>query len=146
MGMQAAEQKTFYIAGPMSGIPGFNIPAFDAAAARLRDMGFDIISPSELDHPAERDKALASKTGDPAELTNSWGDCLSRDVKIVADVATDIIFLDGWAGSRGARLEAFVGVLLGKEFWAYKPYTYPMYLHKWTVAKLLIGGLLNAAD
>jgi hypothetical protein len=35
----------------MTGIAQFNFPAFDAAAAELRDQGYEIISPAELDDP-----------------------------------------------------------------------------------------------
>ena len=37
-----------YVSGPMTGIPEFNYPAFEAAARRLRDAGFDVVSPHEV--------------------------------------------------------------------------------------------------
>ncbi|MCH8242344.1 MAG: DUF4406 domain-containing protein, partial [Planctomycetes bacterium] len=46
-------------------------------------------------------------------------DFLARDVKLIADVCSGIIFLDGWEKSRGARLEAFVGVLNKADFARY---------------------------
>jgi hypothetical protein len=104
-----------YTAGPMSWQPQFNFPYFDAAADQLRaDFGFEIVSPAELDDPDVREAALASKDGNPEEynrLTNTtWGDFLSRDVKLIADDGIQFIaVLDGWEKSRGARLETFVG-------------------------------------
>ena len=34
--------KRIYIAGPMTGLPDFNYPAFNAAAARMRALGFEV--------------------------------------------------------------------------------------------------------
>jgi hypothetical protein len=108
----------WYLAGPMNGIPQYNIPAFDAAAAHLRAAGHEVVSPAELDSPAVREAALASMDG--LAGTNiageTWGDMLARDVKLISDVVGGIIFLPTWDRSRGARLEAFVGLLTGKVF------------------------------
>jgi hypothetical protein len=106
-----------YIAGPMTGIRAFNFPAFDSMAITLRRMGHEVICPSELDDPESRAAAMASVDGDPAEYARltglSWGDFLSRDVKVIADGGIDaIVVLDGWEKSRGARLETFVGKAL----------------------------------
>lgn len=103
-----------YIAGPMSGHPRFNFPAFDAAAERLRGAGFEVISPAELDDPPARRAALDSVDGSPtayAEATGeTWGRMLARDVRIIADGDLDaIVVLPGWDRSRGALLETFVG-------------------------------------
>lgn len=110
----------FYLAGPMSGIPQFNYPLFDKAAARLRERGFEIVSPAELDDPETRARALASPDGKDTG-PHSWGDFLARDVKIVADQVQGVILLPGWYRSRGAKLEAYVGVLCRHEFHAYYP-------------------------
>lgn len=110
----------FYLAGPMSGYPQFNFPAFIAAAADLRARGYEIVSPAELDSENGIDKqAMASTDGDASKLTQTWGDLLSRDVKIVADQVQGIIFLDSWEKSRGARLEGFVAVLCKHKFYEY---------------------------
>ena len=113
--------KVHYLAGPMSGIKKFNFPAFDEAAESLRKRGWYIVSPAELDDETTRKVALASKTGDPHAKSqqHTWGDFLSRDVKIVADQCQGIVFLPGWHLSRGARLEAYVGLLCKHEFHLY---------------------------
>jgi Domain of unknown function (DUF4406) len=109
-----------YIAGPMTGLPQFNIPAFDAAAAALRLAGHYVVSPAELDSPEMRAFALQSPDGKmPADgkiASETWGDVLARDVRIISDQVHAIAFLPGWEKSRGARLEAFVGLLTGKLF------------------------------
>ena len=104
-----------YLAGPMSGVPQFNFPAFDAAADHLRAAGHDIVSPAELDDPATREAARNSSDGSFGSGTvngETWGDFLARDVKLIADEGIEaIIVLPGWEGSKGARLETFVASL-----------------------------------
>lgn len=41
--------KKIYIAGPMRGHKLYNFPAFDAAEARLRRLGYDVVNPAALD-------------------------------------------------------------------------------------------------
>lgn len=117
--MKNMKQKAFYLAGPMSGIPQFNFPAFFNAAQLLREGGITIYSPAEMDEPATRAMALASKDGAHTGEGESWGTCLARDVKLIADVVDGIIFLPNWYKSRGARLEAYVGLLCKREFHYY---------------------------
>ena len=107
-----------YLAGPMSGIPKFNFPEFYEAAAIMRMHGWDIVSPAEMDAEIGiADTALASTDGDNTKLAQSWGDLLARDVKLIADGGIEaIIFLPGWERSKGARLEATVGLLKGYDF------------------------------
>lgn len=101
-----------YLAGPMTGIPQFNFPAFDAASSDLQARGLEVVSPAELDNPETRRMALASKDGAPGSGSangETWGDFLARDVKLLADSPLDaVIVLPGWERSRGARLETFV--------------------------------------
>ena len=117
-----AKERYWYLAGPMSGIPQFNFPLFEAAAEQLRVSGYNIISPAELDDVVTRSAALRSLDGLTETGTvnhQTWGDFLSRDVKIIADKTKGIIFLPGWEKSRGARLEAHVAVLCGHIFRRY---------------------------
>jgi hypothetical protein len=101
-----------YLAGPMSGLPQFNFPAFYAATAALRAEGFEVISPAELDDQEDKGAALKSADGNPANAKRTWGEFLSRDVKVIADQGVEgIVFLPNWYKSRGARLEATVGLL-----------------------------------
>jgi hypothetical protein len=97
----------------MTYIPQYNFPLFDSYAASLRAVGHDVISPAELDDPADRASALASPDGAPQtahHFGKTWGDFLARDVKLLADGGIEgIVVLPGWERSRGARLETFVG-------------------------------------
>lgn len=109
----------YYLAGPMSNVPFHNFPLFDEVAAELRGNGYNIVSPAELDDPDDRAAALSDESGDIERTNGTWGDYLARDVKIVSDQVDGIVFLPGWADSRGACLEAYVGLLTGKEFFAW---------------------------
>ena len=101
----------------MTGIPQFNIPALNDAAADLRGRGYEVVSPAELDDPGTLAAALASPDGAPGSGSSNgetWGDFLARDVKLIADAGLDgIVLLPGWEHSRGARLETFVAHLCG---------------------------------
>jgi hypothetical protein len=116
-----------YIAGPMSNIPQFNFPAFYAAAKELRAQGFDVVSPAELDDQEDSGAALKSTNGDPNDRTivkKTWGDFLSRDVKLLSDGGIEgMVFLPNWQASKGAKLEAYVGLLQKFKFWKYAPDT-----------------------
>lgn len=113
-----------YLAGPMSGIPQFNFPAFDYASKTLRRLGYSIVSPHELDSDKVKKEAIESTDG---ALINgkiggeTWGEILAKDVKIIADDVDGIVFLPFWFRSRGARLEAFTALLAHKhKFFYYK--------------------------
>lgn len=111
-----------YLAGPMTGIPQFNFPAFYAATDVLRKAGWEIVSPAEMDDAEDAGAALKSKDGNPESAKRSWGDFLARDVKLIADGGiVAIVFLPDWSHSRGARLEATVGLLQkGFRFYLYR--------------------------
>lgn len=85
-----------YIAGPMTGIPQFNFPAFHAAAAALRSAGWDVVNPAEV-------------CPDP---TMAWLDCMRRDIAALMG-CDSIALLPGWMDSKGARLERHIAVQLG---------------------------------
>ncbi len=113
-----------YIAGPMSGLPSFNYPAFNALAMYLRKQvlepgvkAFDVVSPAEFPDP-HLDAILASPDGDPSTLVGltgmTWGDYVARAVRTIADGGFNaIVVLPGWEKSRGARLETYIGHLAG---------------------------------
>jgi len=115
-------EEVLYLAGPMSHYPNFNFPAFEEATATLRSQGMTVISPHELDkaHDAKDYAAAAgSSTGNIADLKQTWGDFLSRDVKIVADAVTGVALLPAWQNSKGAKLEVTVALLQGKPIYQY---------------------------
>ena len=107
----------YYLAGPMTGRPQFNYPLFDGVANILRSGGVKVTSPAEMDNEDTRAAAMASPDGSiddyEADGKGTWGDFLSRDVKLIADTLGGIILLPEWEQSNGARLELFVALNLG---------------------------------
>ena len=113
-----------YLAGPMTGYPAFNYPAFDKAATDLRERGHDVQSPAEMDDPALRAIIVQSPDGDlkalQAQTGEGYGNFLARDIQIVASDAIEaVVVLPGWERSRGATLEVHVAKELGKPILRY---------------------------
>ena len=108
-------QATAYIAGPMSGYPEYNFPAFDAAQARLEALGFKVISPAQIDRDEGFDPTKDEVT---PEL---MADIVRRDIEAI--IKSDIIILlDGWEDSKGAVAEANVGRWLNKPIKEFQDY------------------------
>lgn len=81
------KRRVLYLAGPMSGLPEFNHPAFHNMAKRLRERGYTVINPAEFDD-----------LGNPEE----WEEYLRRDLAIIAATrVSGLVMLDGWDTSKG---------------------------------------------
>lgn len=106
-----------YLAGPMSGYPEFNAPAFREAAAALRAYdGWTVLSPVELDEESGFDHTAEETV--PSE--EEYHGFLRRDLqRMLGDGVEKIVVLPGWEKSRGAALEVEVGRRLGMEILAY---------------------------
>ncbi|MCI2958193.1 DUF4406 domain-containing protein [Agromyces atrinae] len=85
-----------YIAGPMTGFPDFNYPAFRSAAELLAALGHDVEDPSTNINPTPNDYHGWLRAG-LAQLIRCEG----------------VALLDGWEASGGARLEVNVAATLG---------------------------------
>lgn len=77
-----------YVAGPMTGLPEYNLPAFAAATLELQALGHDAVNPGR-------------RGADPAK---TWQDYMRAGI---ADLITcdAVALLDGWERSKGATLE-----------------------------------------
>ena len=105
-----------YIAGPMRGIPDFYFHAFDAAATRLRDLGYDVCNPADRDRQQHGVEVNASPTGDLEDIKHtgfSLRDALGYDVAWIAKHADAVAVLPGWEKSQGARAEVALAHALG---------------------------------
>jgi hypothetical protein len=105
-----------YLAGPMSGYPGFNYPAFDAAAKHLRAQGYDVVSPAELDGPVDREVILAAQHGTHDELPADadYESYIDRALDVIRDGDFDyIVCLPGWDRSSGAIREVALAQSIG---------------------------------
>lgn len=88
----------------MRGLPRFNFPAFHAAAARLRAMGYDVVSPAELDGDIPDDLVVTT------EMYQAY---MRRDLAEVLK-ADAIYLLPGWQNSEGATRERSVALWTGR--------------------------------
>jgi nucleoside 2-deoxyribosyltransferase len=84
-----------YIAGPMTGLPELNFPAFHREAANLRAQGIEVVNPAEIN----------------ADPNAKWVDCMRADIREL--VTCDVIaMLPGWDKSKGATLEHHIAKTL----------------------------------
>lgn len=88
--------KRIYIAGPMTGLPDLNYPAFHAEAARLRGLGHHVENPAE----------------NPAPACGSWQAYMRMAISQLI-TCDSLVLLPGWQGSKGAMLEACIATELG---------------------------------
>jgi hypothetical protein len=88
--------KRIYLSGPMTGIADNNFPAFHDWAAKLRDQGFDVVSPAEI------------------QVAGTWELCLRADLRELC-TCDAIALMPGWENSKGANLELHVAHRLGME-------------------------------
>lgn len=90
--------KRIYIAGPITGMPELNYPAFHAEARRLRDLGYDAVSPIELNHAPNA----------------TWHQFMRHDLRALL-TCDAMALLEGWQNSAGANGEIHVARLAGIE-------------------------------
>lgn len=116
------EPVTVYLAGPMSGIPEFNFPAFRLWAAVLRDLGYEVFSPAEQDIKRHGvDVSAGNVTGDcsvgiAADVGLNIRTCLADDLAWICAHATHIALMPGWEHSAGARVEFALACALKLKF------------------------------
>lgn len=99
--------KQVYIAGPMSGYPEFNFPAFFAAQKKLEAEGWKVWNPAAKDSESAVQQDRSFATGDNVSLVSGgwdWRGAFQWDCGKV--IYSDAIFLlPGWEKSTGARAE-----------------------------------------
>ncbi|KRV74533.1 DUF4406 domain-containing protein [Pseudomonas citronellolis] len=88
--------QRIYLAGPMTGYRDFNYPAFNAEAARLRQLGYHVENPAENAVPA----------------CGTWAGYMRLALAQLVTCET-IALLPGWLASRGANIERALAVDLG---------------------------------
>lgn len=99
-----------YIAGPMTGLPEHNFPAFRAAAKMLREEGWEVISPAEMQTADQM--AEVARLGAAYKDSDTYRACMRRDLRVVLDCDA-IWLLPGWEASSGARIEHAVAATIG---------------------------------
>ena len=86
-----------YIAGPMTGLPEYNYPAFRSAAVLLRGEGHEVVNPVEL---GEKYGTADEINTDPVK----FADLILEELDALKEC--DVIYLlHGWQTSKGTRKE-----------------------------------------
>jgi hypothetical protein len=95
-----------YLCGPMTGQPDYGVRAFGEAAKRLRDAGYEVVSPAELwaDHIAA---VLAG-----AETVKTYRDYMAVDLPAMLG-CDGVAVLPGALKSPGASLEMHLATACG---------------------------------
>ena len=91
-----AEIRKLYVAGPMTGFPECNYPAFDMAEEHLHRLGYDVVNPAHVSAGLAR---------------THYVDHLREDLRAMLD-CDGVATLPGWEFSTGARNEVNVAGLL----------------------------------
>ncbi len=86
---------TYYVAGPMTGIPQYNYPAFEIATQELRSLALKVVSPHEVPWPE----------GHEGMPVNELWTYMMRETKKLTEQAGGLILLRGWPASKGALIE-----------------------------------------
>lgn len=94
------EGYRLYLSGPMTGYVDHNFPAFNAEAKRLRNLGYTVINPVEVNGADAVGKGL------------SWQTCLINDVRALTH-CDSLVLMPGWQESEGAMLELATAFRLG---------------------------------
>lgn len=88
--------KRVYIAGPMTGLPGFNYPAFHRAADALRAKGYHVENPAD----------------NPVPACGTWKGYMRMAITQLVTCDT-VVLLPGWSESKGAKVEHQLALDLG---------------------------------
>lgn len=108
-----------YLCGPMTGYPEFNHQAFRAATGRLVNLGFNVISPVEMDDADGVDYGNIEHDTESDEYRRF----LLRDLVAILEAKVDaFVVLDGWEESKGAALEVTIARHLGIPVYAESTY------------------------
>ncbi|MGU5544106.1 DUF4406 domain-containing protein [Aeromonas veronii] len=93
--MSNQQRKIVYIAGPMSGLPEYNRPAFNTEALHQQQKGHVVLNPVTL----------------PDGLTQQqyMGICIE-----MVKIADEVIMLPNWVNSQGATAEFHYAMKCGK--------------------------------
>lgn len=94
-----------YVAGPMTGLPDYNRPAFNHAAAQLREAGYQVFNPA----------------GNGVATDAPWHHHMRRDISELVKCGR-VALLPGWEDSVGATLEHHIAHRLSMQV---------MYVEQW---------------
>ena len=98
--LDVLDKTAVYLAGPMTGYPEFNFPAFKTAARDIDEMGVSAVYCTAFGIPPAPEEA------------RPWSDYLRDALRLMLS-CNAVVVLPGWRESKGARLEVHVALELG---------------------------------
>lgn len=116
--------STAYIAGPMSGFEGANHKAFRAAAAFLLSQGWSVVVPHDINpYPHYGSPCPPGRKGSQEGGTQHREGCYVRaDLIVMLSECTDVVMIDGWQGSVGAKAEFATALAVRMPIWRLNRY------------------------
>jgi len=111
IGKKVYPEGRYYISGPMTGIRNFNYRGFYEVADDLRQFGFDVASPSEIDF-----KSL----GETYRGSLSSHVYLEQGLELLSK-CDHIVMFGRWKRSFGATVEVETAEINGKTIFQYHP-------------------------
>lgn len=115
-----------YVAGPMRGIKDFNFPAFDKARDLGLSLGWQVISPADIDR-----ESGVHETTNPNFSPKDIRDFALRDTDAILSLHAEdgdaMALLPGWWKSKGATAEHYLAIWIGLQILdatTFKPYNY----------------------
>ena len=112
----------------MRGFEHYNYPAFDRCSRVLKDQGWEVINPADLD----RQSGKPSSPSYDFDPENCYEDhefmrqALRRDMVALCEECTAIYMMSGWEKSKGALAEYSLAKALGLDIY----YEAPLPKHK----------------
>ena len=94
-----------YMAGKMRGLPSFGAEEFRKATRVLRERGFEVVSPLEMDEAVGITVDGLTGFEDLADQGFDIRSTLMADLEAVLFDVDAVVLLPGWRGSRGALAE-----------------------------------------
>lgn len=90
-----------FVSGPMTGLPGYNLPRFREATVELESVGFEVVNPGRRG------------VIDGYE----WSDYMRSAIRDLVD-CDGVALLDGWQRSCGSQMEVGIADQLGMPAYA----------------------------
>lgn len=112
-----------YISGPITGYENGNRPAFYEAKESLVNMGYEVVVPFDNNTNDEESEVIGDNT------SNKYWDILIKDIRSLLKVQ-GIVFIPEWETSKGARVEAYIGLINGLPMWEFHDNNTEVYLEE----------------
>lgn len=109
------QPSKLYVAGPMRGYRNFNYAAFNRATKALRNKGYEVLSPVELEADIPKSDPVFGSTNQGDPMPHEFA---RRDFRAITE-ADGIVLLPGWQYSSGVRQEVAVARACGLQAYVY---------------------------